>query len=113
MIFEQVKAERGDNFSYFIGDEITKEVAIVDPGFSANQLTHIADMKGWIVKYIINTHFHHDHTFGNETIASRFNAKIVAHKRSGLKKDIAVEDGDFITIGKVKMRVIYTIKKLV
>ena len=108
MIFEQVKADRGDNFSYFIGDENTGEVAVVDPGFSAEQITRIVEKKDWKVKYVLNTHFHHDHTFGNEAIVTRFSAKVVAHKSSGLKKNIAVENGDVLNVGKVEIRVIHT-----
>lgn len=108
MIFEQIKSARGDNFSYFIGDEDTKEVAIVDPGYSSDQLANIVTKKGWEVKYIIDTHFHSDHTLGNEALASLYNAQIIAHKNSKLKKDVIVEDGSVISVGKIKIKVIHT-----
>ncbi|MCJ7635181.1 MBL fold metallo-hydrolase [Candidatus Bathyarchaeota archaeon] len=108
MIFEQVKAERGDNFSYFLGDEDTGEVAIVDPSFSGEQLLRLVEKKGWKVRYVIDTHFHGDHTFGNELFSVRFKAQIVAHKLSGLKKDVSVDEDDVITVGKIKLKVIHT-----
>ena len=108
MIFEQVKAERGDNFFYIVGDEDTGEVATVDPGYSSEQLIRFVNEKGWNVRYVVNTHFHRDHTSGNETVSSRFGAKVVAHKSSGLKKDISVDEGDVINVGKVNIVVIHT-----
>jgi glyoxylase-like metal-dependent hydrolase (beta-lactamase superfamily II) len=37
-----------------------------------------------------------------------FNAKIVAHKLSRANFDLAVEDGDVLTVGKIQIKVIYT-----
>ena len=108
MIFEQVKAQRGDNFFYIVGDEDTGEVAIVDPGYSAEQLIRVVNEKRWNVRYVVNTHFHRDHTLGNEAVSSRFGAKVVAHRISGLKNDISVDEGDVITVGKVNIVVIHT-----
>jgi glyoxylase-like metal-dependent hydrolase (beta-lactamase superfamily II) len=45
---------------------------------------------------------------GNEQMAEITGAKIVQHKNSQLKKDIAVSDGDTIEIGSIRLRVLYT-----
>lgn len=108
MIFEQIKAVNGDNFSYIVGDEATKEAAIIDPNFSAEQLIRFVEKRGLKVKYVVDTHSHYDHTAGNGTIATRFSAKIVAHKNARVEKDMSVDDGDVLDIGKVKIRVIHT-----
>jgi len=107
MYFKQIK-HRGDNFSYIIADESTKEAAVVDPSFNADAITQTLMTQGLNAKYIIATHYHSDHTADNENLKSRFNAKIVAHKTSNIKKDIGVEDGDTVEIGKVTIRVIHT-----
>ncbi len=107
MFFKQIK-HRGDNFSYIIADESTKEAAVVDPSFNADAITQTLVTQGLNAKYIIATHHHSDHTADNENLKSRFNAKIVAHKKSHIKKDIGVEDGDTVEIGKVTIRVIHT-----
>lgn len=60
------------------------------------------------LKYVINTHQHGDHTAGNEELVSRYGAKIVAHKLSRAKKDIAVNDGDIIKIGEIAIKVLHT-----
>jgi glyoxylase-like metal-dependent hydrolase (beta-lactamase superfamily II) len=107
MIFKQIK-QRGDNFSYIITDEITKETAVIDPSFNTEAITRIAKDNGLNVKYVIDTHQHWDHIAGNDGLRSAFGAKIVAHKLAKCFKDIDVEDGDVIKIGKVTIKIIHT-----
>ncbi len=108
MIFEQVKAEKRDNLSYMIGDEETHEAAIVDPSYSAEQLTRLAENRGLQVKYVVDTHSHRDHTLGNEAIAKHFGARVAAHRNATVQKDIALDDGETLRIGETEMRVIHT-----
>lgn len=107
MFFKQIK-HVGDNFSYIIADETTKEAAVVDPSFNAEAITKLLKEHGFQLKYIINTHGHGDHTAGNKTLQDIFNAKIIAHKLSKINKHITVEDGDIIKIGKIIMKIIHT-----
>jgi hydroxyacylglutathione hydrolase len=107
MFFKQIK-HRGDNFSYIIADDSTKEAAIVDPSFNAEAIVQVVKGQGLNAEYIINTHHHADHTADNENLKQRFHAKIVAHKESSVKKDVSVEDGDILRLGKVSIRVIHT-----
>lgn len=107
MYFKQVK-QQGDNFSYIIADENSKEAAIVDPSFNGETLTKLAKDQNFTVKYVIDTHEHGDHTAGNQTVKSNLGAKIVAHNSSRIKKDISVVDGDTLTIGKVAIKIIHT-----
>ena len=107
MFFKQIK-HRGDNFSYVIADDSTKETAIVDPSFNTEAIAQVIKAQGLNAEYIINTHQHTDHSAGNEDLKQRFHAKIVAYKQSNVKKDISVDDGDTIHLGKVSIRVIHT-----
>jgi hydroxyacylglutathione hydrolase len=107
MFFKQIK-HRGDNFSYIIADENSKEAAVVDPSFNADAVIRLLRDRGFEAKYVINTHQHTDHVAGNEDIRSAFGARIVAHKLSGVKKDISVVDGDIINLGSVSMKVLHT-----
>jgi glyoxylase-like metal-dependent hydrolase (beta-lactamase superfamily II) len=107
MFFKQVK-HMGDNFSYILADEATKEAAVVDPSFNADAIMKIVRDQDLKAKYIINTHDHPDHTLGNEEIRSAFGAKIVAHQLSGIRKDVSVVDGDVIKLGKTVVKVIHT-----
>jgi hydroxyacylglutathione hydrolase len=107
MFFRQIKYY-GDNFSYLIADETTREAAVVDPSFNANIIMQILRDEKLLLKYIFNTHGHGDHTAGNENLKHSFDAKIVAYKSSGISKDIGVNDGDTLTIGKIQIKIIHT-----
>ena len=106
-MFRQIKC-RGDNFSYVIVDETTKEAAIVDPSFNADALIQFARDQKLKVKYVIDTHSHIDHTAGNNALKQSLHAKIVAHKVADISKDIGVSDGDVIRIGSIPIKVIFT-----
>jgi hydroxyacylglutathione hydrolase len=107
MFFKQVK-RHGDNFSYVVADEASKEAVVVDPSFNADVIISLVKEHGFTVKYVINTHYHSDHTAGNEEMRSAFHAKLVAHQLSQIRKDVAVVDGDIIRLGRVSVRVIHT-----
>ena len=107
MFFRQIQ-QHGDNFSYIIADDVTKEAAVVDSSFNASEIIKVIKAESFNLKYIINTHGHSDHTAGNTELSSIFGAKIVAHKLSKLSCDVAVEDGDVLSVGKVSIKVIYT-----
>lgn len=107
LLFKQIK-HQGDNFSYIIADEDTKETAIVDPSFNTDAIVKLIKEQGLQVKYIIDTHQHWDHIAGNDILRSAFNAKIVAHKLAKCFKDIDVSDGDMIKLGNIAIKVIHT-----
>ncbi|NWF86767.1 MBL fold metallo-hydrolase [Candidatus Bathyarchaeota archaeon] len=107
MLFKQIK-HRGDNFSYIIADEDTKEAAIVDPSFNTDVIVKLIKEQGLQVKYVIDTHQHWDHIAGNDNLRSTFNAKIVAHKLAKCFKDIDVLDSDIIKVGNIAIKVIHT-----
>jgi hydroxyacylglutathione hydrolase len=108
MIFRQVPVGASQNFSYILGDEETKSAAIVDPAWEVDKLLKICDELGLKVTRVIDTHSHHDHVEGNETVVKRTGAKVVAHQKSPVRKDIAVKDGDIIEVGSLKVKVIHT-----
>lgn len=107
MFFKQIKY-RGDNFSYIIADDATRDAVIVDPSFNAEAIVRLLKEKNLNVKYIVNTHDHIDHTADNEYVRSNFNAKIVAHKLSEVTKDISVVEGDEMNVGSVRIKIIHT-----
>jgi hydroxyacylglutathione hydrolase len=107
MFFKQIKY-RGDNFSYIIADEASKEAAVVDPSFNVDAIALLLKDQNLSLKYIINTHGHPDHTTGNEQLKTAYRSKIVAHKLSHVNQDISVDDGDIIRLGKITLKVIHT-----
>jgi glyoxylase-like metal-dependent hydrolase (beta-lactamase superfamily II) len=107
MLFKQIK-HHGDNFSYVIADEASKEAVVVDPSYNAEAIIKLLKDQGFKAKYVIDTHSHSDHTAGNQNVKSVFGAKVVAHKLARINKEISVEDGDVLTVGKIAIKVIHT-----
>ena len=107
MFLRQVQ-QHGDNFSYIIVDDATREAAVIDSSFNAGEIIRILKAENLKLKYIINTHSHSDHTAGNEELQSMFGARMVAHKLSRVNADVTVDDGDIISIGRISVKVIYT-----
>ncbi len=104
----QIAVGQMANFTYIVSDEENSEVAIIDPSWDLDKIFHTLKKNNWRAKYIINTHTHFDHVIGNEQVAEVTGAKIVQHKNSPLKKDIAVSDGDIVQIGSMMLRILYT-----
>jgi hydroxyacylglutathione hydrolase len=104
----QIPVGQMANFTYIVADEESSEAAVIDPSWDLDKIFQALKKNGWRVKYVINTHTHFDHVLGNEQMAEVTGAKIVQHKNSQLKKDIAVSDGDTIEIGSIRLRVLHT-----
>jgi len=107
MYFKQIQ-QHGDNFSYIIADEETREAVVVDSSYNAGEIIRILKTEKLNLKYLINTHGHSDHTAGNEELRFNFGVKTIAHKLSINKPEVTVEDGDMISVGSVKIKVIHT-----
>ena len=108
MIFEQIKVSNRDNFCYVIGDEISKEAAVVDVAGAITEILRFLDKHKLKLAYIISTHGHSDHTTGNPQLASFTRAKIAAHVSTHAQKDIALSDGASLAIGQVQLRLLHT-----
>ena len=112
MIFEQIEVGSMQNFSYIIGDEESKEAAIVDAGWEAEKLVEKA--KGLKIKYILLTHTHYDHINSLPKLFELTKAKIIVHEDDA--KDVenlgipyeTVKDRDEFSVGKLKVKVLHT-----
>jgi glyoxylase-like metal-dependent hydrolase (beta-lactamase superfamily II) len=107
MFLMQVQ-QHGDNFSYIVADDVTREAAVVDSSFNAGEIIRILKTENLKLKYVINTHDHSDHTAGDEELRSMFGAKTVVHKLSRINAGVTVDDGDVVRVGSVSIKVIYT-----
>jgi len=111
MFFRQINdKDVGDNFSYVLGDESTKEVMVVDPGFNGDDLSYLlVSLRHRLkVKYAVVTHHHQDHAAGVEWIKTSFGGEFIAHELSPFESDIELRDGDTIKVGSVDVLVIHT-----
>jgi len=111
MPIEQIKSGLS-NFSYVIYCNISKEAAMVDPGFDGTRVLHFIESQGLELEYIINTHHHGDHSGASASISEKTGAKIISsHADSRMlnyNSDILVEDGDEIKLGDVMLKFILT-----
>jgi hydroxyacylglutathione hydrolase len=107
MFFKQIQ-QHSDNFTYIIADEETKEAAVVDSSYNADEIIRTIETQKLQLKYIINTHGHSDHTAGNPELQSIFGAKIVAHKQSKVHPDLSVDENEILNVGKISVKIIYT-----
>ena len=93
--------------SYLIGS--AGEAAVVDPQRDVDQYIKEADAQGLQIKYVIETHLHADFVSGHRELAAHTGAEIVFGKKAGATfPHKAVEDGDEIAIGKIKLRILET-----
>jgi len=104
----QVPVGPMQNFSYIVEDESTHEAIIIDPSWDLDKIIQIIEEQNLNPKYIVNTHWHDDHTRGNEELAAEISTKIVQHEESTLQNDMTVKDGDSIKFGCSELVVYHT-----
>ncbi len=118
--------------SYLLWDQESKEAVLIDAGCffkedKANLDRFIADNQ-LNLKYLLNTHLHLDHAFGNPYMLNKYNLKALAHSEDefllGKIKDQALmfgfqldedpvplggylKEGDVISFGKYNLSVIH------
>ena len=104
----QISVGPMQNFSYIVEDESTHEAIIIDPSWDLDKIIQIIEEHNLNPKYIVNTHWHDDHTRGNEELAAEISTRIVQHEASTLQNDMAVKDGDSIKFGCSELIVYHT-----
>lgn len=89
-----------DNYVWLIHDEASGETAAVDPSVGPPVL-EAADARGWRITQLFNTHWHPDHTGGNQAIHDATNAPVTGPEevRRVYQPDRIVAEGDRIRIG--------------
>ena len=83
-----------DNYSYLLINEINQNACVIDPSES-RPIIDFVEKKNINLKFILNTHHHHDHVGGNNELKKKYGAKIVGFKNDKdriPKIDIFVEN---------------------
>ncbi len=90
----------------------SKEMVVVDPGAEPEVILSEIIKSGVKPEYIINTHYHPDHTGANERIRKETGAKILIHEAEkefiSFKPDKFLKGGEKIKIGNETLEVIHT-----
>lgn len=93
--------------AYYIMSE--GEVAIIDPLREVEPYIQKATIDKAKIKYVLETHFHADFVSGHLDLAKKTGAKIVYGPTAAPAFDFySAKDGEEITLGKIKIRVIHT-----
>jgi len=107
MYFKQFYLNCLAHASYLIGSD--GEGVVVDPQRDVDQYIDEAAAHNLKIKYVIETHLHADFVSGHRELAARTGAEIVFGQKAGATiLHRAVKDGDELTVGKVKLRLMET-----
>jgi len=107
---------------YLIGDETENACAVVDPGGAADKVLEMVKKSGMKLEKILLTHGHYDHVGGVDALAEAVPAPGVAiylHPADTKMDDARLfpplshgfnhfEDGEIISVGSQKIRVLHT-----
>lgn len=109
----------------------TRQAIVIDPGFSGEREIQIlmseTEKHNAEIKYIVNTHWHPDHTSGDGWLKKKTGALVLIHeedapmlmdsRRAGVlfgiqlepvKPDETLTDGSVIAFGNTSLRVLHT-----
>jgi hydroxyacylglutathione hydrolase len=89
-----------DNYVWLIHDPASGETAAVDPSVGPPVLD-AAEARGWPITQVLNTHWHPDHTGGNQAIHAATGALVTGPEevRRVYQPDRVVGKGDRVTLG--------------
>lgn len=132
VIMERVVVGFADANCYVIADRASREAVVVDPGTeSREEAAEIASEVGRLdlkVKYILNTHGHPDHIWGNDLLKLAVGGEVLIHELDGLKltdpdrngstlfglavrvrpADRLLRDGEILELGALRLAVVHT-----
>ena len=68
-----------DNYSYLIVDEENNTACVIDPS-EADPIIEYLENNKIKLKFILNTHHHHDHVGGNQKLKEKYGASVLGYK---------------------------------
>ncbi len=107
MKLEIVKSEGLAHNSYFLSDGA--EAAVIDPRRDCEIYTEIAKRECKKIKYILETHRNEDYVVGSLELQNMTEAEIGHSNDLPFEYgDLNLSDGDILTVGNAKIKVLYT-----
>lgn len=101
---------RSDNYGFLARDRATGVVAAIDTPDAARILEELQTLGWGRLDLILNTHWHPDHTEGNERLKAETGCEIVGPEEVArvAPLDRVVADGDTVSIGDTTLKVVAT-----
>lgn len=114
MIFEQIEIKGLAHFSYIIGCDQSKKLAVVDPKRDVDTYLEYARKHGAKIALVLETHIHADYASGARELAERSGAELClsAYDR-GEKYEVTfphreIKEGEILPLGTVTIEVLHT-----
>lgn len=104
MIFEQIAVGGDRNFAYLVGDERTRQAALIDPGSGPELAVRRSGLLGVEIRFVLHTHGHQDHTGGNLAVQQLTGARLAAFAGG----DLPLQDGDLLHLGELDIKTLHT-----
>jgi hydroxyacylglutathione hydrolase len=102
-------------YSYMVGDEKSKQCAVIDPTRDVDEFLLIAKREGLRITHVLETHVHADFVSGSAELKARLGdeVQIVVSGLGGKEwtppyADLVVADGDEISLGSVRLKAVHT-----
>lgn len=100
---EVIQSTRSDNLFCLLSDAETGEAILIDP-IDAEEALRRVEEKGLSLRFVVNTHWHPDHTGGNSAVLNACPDAVLAvpEEESGLIQggQVVLKEGDFLPLGK-------------
>ena len=107
MYIKQIYTNCLSQASYYI--ESGDECVIIDPLRDIDLYNSLIKKRDKKLKYILETHFHADFISGHLELSNKYSCPIIYGPNANTKyNSISLKDGEFLSIGKVKMQIIHT-----
>jgi hydroxyacylglutathione hydrolase len=127
LYFRQIEIGPMQNFTYLIGDPVSREALVVDAAWDIPAIIRLAEQDGFTITKALVTHYHQDHLGGDfagyhipgaAELLEQVKAKVYVHKAeaeflgrlAGLSVSdiVKVDSGDTTDLGNATVTFIHT-----
>jgi glyoxylase-like metal-dependent hydrolase (beta-lactamase superfamily II)/rhodanese-related sulfurtransferase len=109
MYFKQFLDEKVGCASYLIASRQTNEAAIVDPAIVTEPYEELLALRGFKLKYVIDTHVHADHVSGARKLRDMYGAELCMHESAKVEYPFrGLKDGEELPLGQLCLKIQHT-----
>jgi len=114
LYLKQIEVGPMENFVYFVGDQNSREVFLIDPAWQVDTLIKQAEAEDLKIKAALITHHHHDHTNGIEELLENYSIPVYVNRHDLEKVKVqksaltAVDEGQKLKVGKIEVEILHT-----